>query len=66
MIITDRGVPVARLVPPVATRGVSPRLVALAQQGLAVLPEVEPGTAWLKPPRPRPGPGVSPVDLLVE
>lgn len=66
IIITDRGVPVARLVPAVATRGVSPRLVALAQQGLAILPEVAPGVAWLKLPRPRARPGSSAVDALLE
>jgi prevent-host-death family protein len=66
VVITDRGVPVARLVPAVSTRGVSPRLVALAQQGLAVLPEVQPAAAWLKLPRPRLGPGPSPVDLMLE
>lgn len=66
VVITARGVPVARLVPAVSTRGVSPRLIALAQQGLAVLPEIEPGTAWLKLPRPKPGPGPSPVEQLLE
>jgi prevent-host-death family protein len=66
VVITDRGVPIARLVPAASTKGVSPRLVTLAQQGLVVLPEVQPGTAWLKLPRPRPRPGPSPVDFLLE
>jgi prevent-host-death family protein len=51
--ITDRGVPVARLVPPPPTRGVSSRAVELAQRGLLVLPTRSPSTAWLKAPWPR-------------
>jgi prevent-host-death family protein len=53
VMITDRGVPVARLVPPPPTRGVSSRAVDLAQRGLLVLPARTPSTAWLKAPWPR-------------
>lgn len=45
--ITDRGVPVARLVPPPPTRGVSPQAIDLAQRGLLVLPTRAPSTDWL-------------------
>jgi prevent-host-death family protein len=51
--ITDRGVAVARLVPPPPTKGVSPRAVDLAQRGLLVLPAKAPSTTWLKGPWPR-------------
>lgn len=46
--ITDRGVAVARLVPPPPTRGVSPQAVDLAQRGLLVLPTKQPSAEWLK------------------
>ena len=46
--ITDRGVAVARLVPPPPTRGLSSRAVDLAQRGLIVLPEKQPSTAWMQ------------------
>lgn len=55
--ITDRGVAVARLVPPPPTRGVSPQAVDLAQRGLLVLPDRAPGADWLRAPRPRPRKG---------
>lgn len=51
--ITDRGVAVARLVPPPPTRGISPQAVDLAQRGLLVLPTRVPGTDWLKQPWPK-------------
>lgn len=52
--ITDRGVVVARLVPPPPTRGVSPQAVDLAQRGLLVLPQRVPSTDWLASEWPRP------------
>jgi prevent-host-death family protein len=66
ILITDRGVPVAKLVPVQLGAGVPPRIVALAQQGLVRLPEQEPDTSWLDQPRPALAPGPSPVDLLLE
>ena len=46
--ITDRGVTVARLVPPPPTRGVSPMAIDLAQRGLLVLPARAPSLDWLE------------------
>lgn len=66
IVITDRGVPVARLVPVQLGPGVPDRMVALAQQGLARLPTQVPDADWLDQPRPRPTPGPSVVDLLLE
>src|SRR5688572_25908071 len=64
--ITDRGVAVARLVPPPPTRGVSPRALDLAQRGLLVLPAKAPSTAWLKRPWPRPKGRASAVRALLD
>ncbi len=64
--ITDRGVPVARLVPVQPGAGVPPRIVALAQQGLVRLPLEPPNADWLDLPLPKPTPGPSLVDLLLE
>ena len=66
ILITDRGVPVAKLVPVQIGPGVPERIVALAQQGLARLPAQVPDAAWLERPRPQPTPGPSVVDLLLE
>ncbi len=65
VLITDRGVPVAQLVPVRVGRGVPARVIALAQQGLARLPERPPSAKWLDLPRPKLGPGPSPVDGLL-
>jgi prevent-host-death family protein len=65
VLITDRGVPVAKLVPIRLGRGVPPRVIGLAQQGLARLPERAPSARWLELPWPKLGPGPSPVDLLL-
>lgn len=65
VLITDRGVPVARLVPVRLGRGVPERIILLAQQGLARLPEHVPNSKWLDLPRPQLGPGPSPVDMLL-
>jgi len=64
--ITDRGVPVARLVPVRLGSGVPARVLGLAQQGLARLPEEAPEANWLDLPWPTVAPGRSPVDLLLE
>lgn len=66
VVITDRGVPVAKLVPVQLGPGVPDRILALAQQGLARLPAQVPDTAWLDRPRPQPTPGPGAVDLLLE
>ena len=66
VLITDRGVPVAKLVPVQLGPGVPERIVGLAQQGLARLPEDVPDVAWLDRPRPTPTPGPGVVDLLLE
>jgi len=66
ILITDRGVPVAKLVPVQLGAGVPPRIIALAQQGLARLPKEPPTADWLDLPWPEVGPGPSVVDLLLE
>jgi prevent-host-death family protein len=66
VLITDRGVPVAKLVPVQLGPGVPERVIALAQQGLARLPEHLPDAAWLERPRPTPTAGPSVVDVLLE
>jgi len=66
ILITDRGVPVAKLVPVQIGEGVPDRILALAQQGLVRLPERRPDAAWLDAPRPTPTPGPSAVDYLLE
>lgn len=63
--ITDRGVPVAKLVPIRLGRGVPPRVLGLAQQGLARLPERAPSAKWLELPWPKLKAGTSPVDALL-
>jgi prevent-host-death family protein len=52
VVITDHGVPVARLEPMQLGAGVPPRILGLAQQGLVRLPEREPDASWLDLPRP--------------
>ena len=66
IVITDRGVPVARLVPVGPTKGLPPRLIDLAQKGLVTLPERAPSTTWLDLPMPKLPPGKSAVDILLE
>jgi prevent-host-death family protein len=66
ILITDRGVPVAKLVPVQIGEGVPDRILALAQQGLVRLPERHPDAAWLDAPRPTAKPGPSAVDYLLE
>lgn len=46
--ITDRGVPVAQLVPPPTLTGLPPQLAGLAERGLVKLPDHAPTTDWLK------------------
>lgn len=67
--ITDRGTPVARLVPPATqVRGIPPRFLELAERGLVKLPEREPGSGWDQdlPSPPRLEKGTSAVEALLE
>ena len=66
VLITDRGVPVAKLVPVRLGAGVPARILGLAQQGLARLPDQPPEAAWLDLPWPRLAVGPSAVDLLLD
>ncbi len=66
VLITDRGVPVARLAPIRAARGISAAAIELAQQGRLVLPEQSPDTAWLDLPMAEPRGGQSAVDALLD
>lgn len=63
--ITDRGVPVAKLVPVRLGKGVPPRVIGLAQEGLARLPEQSPTAKWLDLPWPKLTRGASPVEVLL-
>jgi prevent-host-death family protein len=67
--ITDRGVPVARLVPPLAPMaGLPPRFLELAQRGILTLPEAEPasGERRHRPRPPRLSKGASAVAALLD
>jgi prevent-host-death family protein len=67
--ITDRGIPVARLVPPAApVRGIPPRFIELAERGVVKLPEREPSADWDDdlPAPARVSKGASAVEALLE
>ncbi|MEX0692743.1 MAG: type II toxin-antitoxin system Phd/YefM family antitoxin [Gemmatimonadales bacterium] len=66
VVITDRGIPVAELVPVRLGAGLPPRVVALAQEGIVRLPDAAPDASWLDRPRPHPTAGPSPVEMLLE
>lgn len=66
IVITDRGVPVARLVPPSSTKGISASAIELAQLGRLVLPDRTPNTKWLDAKRPKPKGSRSAVRALLE
>src|SRR5450755_13608 len=64
--ITDHGVPVARLAPPAPTRGIPPAAIELAQRGMLILPDREPGGDWAHGlPRPAVAVGGSAVAALL-
>lgn len=65
VLITDRGVPVARLIRVPTGRGMSARVIGLAQRGLARLPEQVPSAKWLDLPWPKVAHGSSPVNALL-
>lgn len=64
--ITDRGVPVATLSPPIGSRGMSPRILDLARRGIITLPKRPPSTDWLDLPLPELKNGASVVAALLE
>ena len=65
--ITDRGVPVAQLVPPAPVRGMPASAIDLAQRGLLRLPERPLTPEWADGlPLPRPAPGGSVLRALLE
>ena len=69
IVITDRGVPVAELVPPRRPpKGITPRMIEAAQQGKLILPKRQPNLEWVwKEPPPKAKPGApSIVDLLIQ
>jgi prevent-host-death family protein len=67
--ITDRGTPVAQLVPPAAqVRGIPSRFLELAERGVVKLPRREPRPSWDHnlPDPPRLAKGTSAVEALLE
>ncbi|MGQ0643153.1 MAG: type II toxin-antitoxin system Phd/YefM family antitoxin [Gemmatimonadaceae bacterium] len=66
IVITDRGIPVARLLPPAPTKGIAASAIELAQQGRLVLPERPPNTKWLESRRPQLKGNQSAVRALLE
>lgn len=64
--ITDRGVPVACLVAPPSTIGISASAIELAQRGVIQLPEREPSGRWLDLPSPAASEGWSIVQALLD
>ena len=64
--ITDRGVPVATITPPVARRGLPPRILELARRGVVTLPKKPLTLDWLRLPRPKLKKGTSVVTALLE
>ena len=66
--ITDRGVPVARLVPPASTAGIPVKFIELAERGMVTLPEREPTNDWFKGPLPKltGKSGITAVEALLE
>ena len=68
IVITDRGVPVAELVPPRRPpKGITPKMIEAAQQGKLILPTREPNLRWLidtPPPKRTPG-APSAVEMLI-
>jgi prevent-host-death family protein len=65
VLITDRGVPVARLAPLVAATGLTPAAIDLAQRGRLVLPERSPDSSWMDLPAGVPRAGCSAVAALL-
>lgn len=65
ILITDRGVPVARLAPLVSHAGIGPAAIELAQRGRLVLPDVSPTGAWRELPAAEPSGGASAVAALL-
>lgn len=66
LVITDHGVPVARLSPLDTPAGLGPATIELAQRGRLVLPQQEPTAAWLSLPLASPREGASAVAALLD
>ncbi len=66
IVITDRGVPVARLAPLVQPAGVPAAAIELAQRGRLLLPARAPKAAWLRLPMAVPVRGASAVRALLD
>jgi prevent-host-death family protein len=66
IIITDRGIPVARLEPVANLDDYEARLRGLVERGVVTLPKRRPGTTLLSLPMPKVGAGPSAVDYLLE
>lgn len=66
IVITDHGVPVAQLGPVATPRGVPPRAIELAAQGLLALPAKQPSARWLDLPLPKLKPGADPIELVID
>lgn len=66
IIITDRGIPVARLTATVSARGIPASAKELARHGRLVLPERQPSAKWLDMPRPAVRGSASAVQALLD
>jgi prevent-host-death family protein len=66
IVITDRGVPVARLEPVADLGDLEARLKGLVERGVVTLPRRRPGRTVLDLPMPTVEPGPSAVDYLLE
>jgi prevent-host-death family protein len=66
VVITDRGVRVARLMSPPSSKGVPAAAVELAQRGRLVLPARQPNARWLDLRRPKPRGKASAVRALLD
>jgi prevent-host-death family protein len=66
VVITDRGVPVARLSPATASEGVPPAIAELARRTVARIPDGVGSADWLELDWPRPKGRASAVRALLE
>lgn len=66
VLILDRGIPVARLEPVIDQRGASGRLQRLVRAGMVRPARTPPAIDLIRTPGPRPTPGTSAVDMLIE
>ncbi len=66
VVITDRGVPVAKLAAISPSTGISAGAIELAQRGRLVLPSAAPSTNWRQLPFPKPRGGKSALTALLD